>query len=88
MQTTWMRRLGTLGLLFRKAGPYVALELLLPGGTLLALALFVYRRREDPRVRRRLRALRRWVDGARARVVPQASARPSTGTLVRIRATV
>ena len=30
----WMRRLG----------PYVLLEMLLPGGTLFALALFLYRR--------------------------------------------
>ena len=29
---------------FRKLGPYVLLEVLLPGGTLFALALFVYRR--------------------------------------------
>jgi hypothetical protein len=28
-----------------KIGPYVAVELLLPGGTLLALALYWYRRR-------------------------------------------
>jgi hypothetical protein len=28
----------------RKLGPYVMLELLLPGGTLLALLLFLYRR--------------------------------------------
>lgn len=29
----------------RKLGPYVMLEILLPGGTLLALLLFLYRRR-------------------------------------------
>ena len=28
----------------RKLGPYVVLEILLPGGTLLALLLFLYRR--------------------------------------------
>jgi hypothetical protein len=28
----------------RKLGPYVLLEVLLPGGTLFALALFLYRR--------------------------------------------
>jgi hypothetical protein len=28
-----------------KAGPYLVVELLLPGGTLLALALYLYRRR-------------------------------------------
>ena len=35
---TRMARIG------RKLGPYVMLELLLPGGTLLALLLFLYRR--------------------------------------------
>ena len=33
-----LRRLG------RKLGPYLMLEILLPGGTLLALLLFLYRR--------------------------------------------
>ncbi|HWM41094.1 MAG TPA: hypothetical protein VNP36_01530 [Burkholderiales bacterium] len=28
----------------RKYGPYVAIELLLPGGTLIALALYFFRR--------------------------------------------
>jgi hypothetical protein len=28
----------------RKYGPYVAIELLLPGGTLVALALYFFRR--------------------------------------------
>ena len=28
----------------RKYGPYVAVELLLPGGTLIALALYFFRR--------------------------------------------
>jgi hypothetical protein len=30
----------------RKLGPYVLLELLMPGGTLLALLLFLYRRNQ------------------------------------------
>jgi hypothetical protein len=30
----------------REFGPYFAVELLLPGGTLIALALWVYRNRE------------------------------------------
>jgi hypothetical protein len=34
----WLRRTG------RKLGPYVMLELLMPGGTMLALLLFLYRR--------------------------------------------
>lgn len=35
-----LRRLG------QKAGPYLLLEMLLPGGTLFALLLFLYRRRK------------------------------------------
>jgi hypothetical protein len=39
----WVRHIG------RKLGPYVMLELFLPGGTLLALLLFLYRRgSQDP----------------------------------------
>jgi hypothetical protein len=30
----------------RKFGPYVILEMLLPGGTLLAVALYLYRHRK------------------------------------------
>ena len=30
----------------RKLGPYVALEIVLPGGTLFAVLLFLYRRRK------------------------------------------
>jgi hypothetical protein len=30
----------------QRLGPYVMLELLLPGGTLIALLLFLYRRRK------------------------------------------
>jgi hypothetical protein len=33
--------------LAQKAGPYLLLEILLPGGTLFALLLFLYRRRSD-----------------------------------------
>jgi len=32
--------------LARRMGPYLMLEILLPGGTLLALLLFLYRRRQ------------------------------------------
>jgi len=35
-----LRRIG------QKAGPYIVLEMLLPGGTLFALLFFLYRRRE------------------------------------------
>ena len=35
-----------LRILIPKLGPYVMLEILLPGGTLFALLLFLYRRRK------------------------------------------
>ena len=41
--------IGCLGILRKvgqKAGPYLLLEMLLPGGTLFALLLFLYRRRK------------------------------------------
>jgi hypothetical protein len=38
----WVTRLGAI---LRHLGPYAAIEILLPGGTLLALLLWVYRRR-------------------------------------------
>ena len=44
MRTTAMQVLETVKESSRKLGPYVLLELLLPGGTLFALALFLYRR--------------------------------------------
>ena len=31
----------------RRFGPYLLLELLLPGGTILALTLYLYRRRQS-----------------------------------------
>jgi hypothetical protein len=38
--------LGILRRLGQKAGPYLLLEVLVPGGTLFALLLFLYRRRK------------------------------------------
>ncbi|MGB6603504.1 MAG: hypothetical protein WA747_14330 [Steroidobacteraceae bacterium] len=37
--------LRTAAMALRAIGPYALLELVMPGGTLLALCLFVYRRR-------------------------------------------
>lgn len=34
-----------MGPLLRRAGPYVALEILMPGGTMLAIMLYLYQRR-------------------------------------------
>ena len=43
METTTIHRLKRLGQFVQKLGPYVLLEILLPGGTLIALLLFLYR---------------------------------------------
>ena len=32
--------------LLQKAGPYLAVEIILPGGTLIALAIYLYRQRK------------------------------------------
>jgi hypothetical protein len=42
-------RLGMLRRFGQKLGPYLVLEILLPGGTLLALLLYLYQRRIDIR---------------------------------------
>src|SRR5262245_50496617 len=38
------KNLKTIAQLFQKAGPYLLMEILLPGGTLIALMVFLYRR--------------------------------------------
>jgi hypothetical protein len=83
-----MRRLEMVGGLLRKTGPYLALELLLPGGTLFALALFVYQRRREPRFARPFNRMRRWMQGTVAMFMPSAPARASVRMLGRTRATV
>jgi hypothetical protein len=42
----FVRSVGVTWELARRLGPYLMLEILLPGGTLLALLLFLYRRRQ------------------------------------------
>ena len=67
MKTLWMRRITFVGWLLRKGGPYLALELLLPGGTLLAILLFLYQRRTagaDRRGDEAVAVLRRAADAA------------------------
>jgi hypothetical protein len=43
--TIAVRSFRALGYLVQKAGPYLLLEILLPGGTFFALLLFLYQRR-------------------------------------------
>ena len=45
MKTNVIRRMLLLRRLARQSGPYLLLEILLPGGTLFALLLFLYQRR-------------------------------------------
>jgi len=46
VDATVMRSARFIAGLMQKAGPYLLLEILLPGGTLFALLLFVYQRRQ------------------------------------------
>jgi len=47
MEATVARSIKLFGALIQKAGPYLLLEILLPGGTLFALLLHLYRRRQQ-----------------------------------------
>ena len=60
-----LRSVGVSWELARRLGPYLMLEILLPGGTLLALLLFLYRRRQsDGATGARRNALANWVSGS------------------------
>jgi len=69
-----MSGLGTIGRLGKKVGPYLLLEILMPGGTLLALLLALYRQREAagriqwPRCRFRPFSIDYWMNGTGTRV--------------------
>ena len=66
-----LRSVGVTWELARRLGPYLMLEILLPGGTLLALLLFLYRRRQsDGATGARRNALANWVSGS-LRVLPR-----------------
>ena len=43
MEVNVRRNMALIGQALQRAGPYVLIEILLPGGTLLALLLFLYR---------------------------------------------
>ena len=73
LQSDLTAKLAALGWLLRKVGPYLAIELLMPGGTLIALALFLYRRRNaaPDGTTLALRALaERALDAVRSRIAP------------------
>jgi len=59
--TPWIRRLT--GIL-RRLGPYAAIEIVLPGGSLVVLLLWLFRERKD--VRTLTRMMWAWLLAARA----------------------
>jgi hypothetical protein len=69
MATAAVRSFRFFGMLVQKAGPYLLLELLLPGGTLVALLLYVYRRRRSGDDPGQGDALTRWSAGLLCRVI-------------------
>jgi hypothetical protein len=81
METRIRQRWQFIATLCQRAGPYLLIELLLPGGTLIALARFVYRRSRREGVPfaiavrdeldRTARAIRHWLPtGSAVPVVP------------------
>ena len=52
MKTELIRKVQWMGWLLRRTGPYIALELLLPGGSVFALTLFLIERRRIALARR------------------------------------
>ena len=47
MKTLFQEYVAALRSILGKMGPYVLIELVLPGGTLIALLVFLYRRKRD-----------------------------------------
>ena len=56
-----MRHLGFVRRLAQTFGPYLLIEILLPGGSLIALALFVYQQKRLPFARELLEPALAWV---------------------------
>ena len=81
MRTAALQIYETLKTQSRKLGPYVLLELLLPGGTLFALALFLYRRQSTlgADLARGVTAMRRAWRRARASLLRTPLVRASMG---------
>jgi hypothetical protein len=69
METT-LRSVKIFGAMLQKAGPYLLLEILLPGGTLFALLLFLYRRQRDgAELPRAIFVIVRVIDNVRRQIV-------------------
>jgi len=71
METSIVRSVKIFGALLQKAGPYLLLEILLPGGTLFALLLFLYKRRQQDGtpMPRAIFIVARVIDKVRAEIV-------------------
>ena len=71
METSIVRSVKIFGALLQKAGPYLLLEILLPGGTLFALLLFLYKRRQQDGtpLPRAIFIMARVIDKVRAEIV-------------------
>jgi len=71
METSIVRNVKIFGALLQKAGPYLLLEILLPGGTLFALLLFLYKRRQQDGtpMPRAIFVVARVIDKVRAEIV-------------------
>ena len=69
METAAVRSFRFFRIFVEKAGPYLLLELLLPGGTLFALLLYVYRRQKPESANRVRDALTRWSGRLLCRVI-------------------
>ncbi len=71
MEAIVVRNIKTFGALLQKAGPYLLLEILLPGGTLFALLLLLYRRRQlqGAQMPRAIFIVARAIGGASAKIV-------------------
>jgi hypothetical protein len=70
METIIVRNFKIFGAMLQKAGPYLLLEILLPGGTLFALLLFLYRRQRDgAELPRAIFIVTRVIDNVRRKII-------------------
>src|SRR5437764_13880328 len=67
--TAAVRSFKFFGVLVQKAGPYLLLELLLPGGTLFALLLYVYRKQSSGTIAAPRNVVARWIAALRSGII-------------------
>lgn len=70
-------RITKLAALLRDVGPYAAIELLLPGGSLIALGLWLYSRHKSGKPLLPFRLRRALASAVRASIAPLSAARAS-----------